>query len=143
MRVLIDTNVLVSYLIQPGNQGAVGSVIRAALDGRFILLTPAALLNELTVTIHNKPHLARRIPLDELDLFVALVAQVGERVPKIEDPFPAATRDRNDNYLLAYALVGRADYLVTGDKALLTLAGQVKGLTILSPAQFADLLAEG
>ena len=142
MRVLIDTNVLISFLIQPGSQRAVGSVIRAALDGRFILLTPAALLDELTVTIHNRPHLARRIPLDDLDVFVALLAQAGERVPKIEDPFPAATRDRNDDYLLAYALVGRADYLVTGDKDLLTLAGQVSGLKILTPAHFADLLTE-
>ncbi len=140
MRVLIDTNVLVSYLIQPGSEGAVGTVIRAALKGRFTLLTPHALLNELRVTVRNKPHLAQRIPLDELNLFMALLTQVGERVPKIEEPFPAATRDRNDDYLLAYALVGRADYLVTGDKDLLALNGQVSGLQILTPAQFVYVL---
>lgn len=53
------------------------------------------------------------------------------------------TRDAKDDYLLACALLGRANYLVTGDKDLLTLAGQVKGLTILSSAQFADLLTKG
>jgi len=33
--------------------------------------------------------------------------------------YPAITRDRSDDYLLAYALVGQADYLVTGDRGLL------------------------
>jgi len=42
---------------------------------------------------------------------------------------------------LAYALVGEADYLITGDKDLLELQGQVAGLDILTPAQFIDVLA--
>ena len=57
MRVLIDTNVLVSYLVQPGREGAVGTVIHAALEGQFTLLMPQALLNELIVTVRGKPRL--------------------------------------------------------------------------------------
>ncbi len=141
MRVLIDTNVLVSYLVQPGREGAVGTVIHAALEGQFTLLMPQALLNELIVTVRGKPRLVKRIPLDELEIFVALLAGSGERVATIAEPIPAATRDRNDDYLLAYALLGAADYLVTGDRDLLVLNEQIAGLTILTPAQFAALLA--
>lgn len=141
MRVLIDTNVLVSYLVQPGREGAVGIVIHAALEGQFTLLMPQALLNELIVTVRGKPRLAKRIPLEELEIFVALLARSGERVATIAEPIPAATRDRNDDYLLAYALLGAADYLVTGDRDLLVLNEQIAGLTILTPAQFAALLA--
>ena len=113
MRVLIDTNVLVSYLVQPGREGAVGTVIHAALEGQFILLMPEALLNELMVTVRDKPRLAKRIPFQELETFATLLAQFGERVAKIAEPFPAVTRDRNDDYLLAYAQVGAADYSTT------------------------------
>lgn len=141
MRVLIDTNVLVSYLVQPGREGAVGTVIHAALEGQFILLMPEALLNELMVTVRDKPRLAKRIPFQELETFATLLAQSGERVAKIAEPFPAVTRDRNDDYLLAYAQVGAADYLVTGDRDLLVLNDQIAGLTILTPAQFAALLS--
>jgi len=102
---------------------------------------PQALLNELIVTVRGKPRLAKRIPLEELEIFVALLAQSGEGVATIAEPIPAATRDRNDDYLLAYALLGAADYLVTGDRDLLILNEQIAGLTILTPAQFATLLA--
>jgi predicted nucleic acid-binding protein len=54
-------------------------------------------------------------------------------------PLPL-TRDPKDDYLLTYALAGQADYLVTGDADLLVL-GQVGTVRIVSPADFAALLA--
>lgn len=140
MRVLIDTNVLISYLVQPGRQGAVGAVVQAALEGRFTLLMPQAVLDEVDVTVRSKPRLARRIPLRELELFKDLLTQFSEHITALEEPFPAVTRDRNDDYLLAYAQIAAADYLVTGDKDLLALAGQVLGLAIVTPAEFVEAL---
>ena len=55
---------------------------------------------------------------------------------------PSVTRDRKDDYLLAYAVVGRADYLVTGDRDLLVL-GEVEGVRIVSPAGFVGALSPG
>lgn len=140
MRVLIDTNVLISYLVQPGRQGAVGAVVQAALEGRFTLLMPQAVLDEVDVTVRSKPRLARRIPLRELELFKDLLTQFSEHITALEEPFPAVTRDRNDDYLLAYAQIAAADYLVTGDKDLLSLEGQLAGFKIVTPSQFAALL---
>jgi hypothetical protein len=49
------------------------------------------------------------------------------------------TRDPKDDYLIAYALVGAADYRVTGDRDLLVL-GQVDDVKIVTPRAFATLL---
>jgi predicted nucleic acid-binding protein len=51
------------------------------------------------------------------------------------------TRDIKDDYLLAYALVGRADYLVTGGEDLLVL-GDVEGVKIVRPAEFWRVIQE-
>ena len=56
------------------------------------------------------------------EAFARLVAREAEIAPRIEAPIPAVTRDPEDDYLIAYALVGRADYLVSGDKDLLVMA---------------------
>lgn len=141
MRVLIDTNVLISYLLRPAETGAVRMIIRGFLEDRFTLLVPEVLLQELEVTVLGKRRLAERILPDELDTFVAVLAEFGERVDAIQETIPAVTRDPKDDYLLAYALVGRADYLVTGDRDLLALRGQMPGVEILTPAQFAELPA--
>ena len=54
-------------------------------------------------------------------------------------PFPAVVRDPKDDYLIAHAVMGQADYLVTGDDDLLSL-GRIDTIRILSPRQFWDLL---
>jgi putative PIN family toxin of toxin-antitoxin system len=140
-RVLIDTNELISYLLQPDAPGAVQAVLRAFLEERFTLLVPGALLQELLVTVRGKRRLAKRIPPQDLTTFIAVLEEFGEAVGEISEPIPMVTRDPKDDYLLAYALVGEADYLVTGDKDLLELQGQIMGLEILTPAQFIDVLA--
>jgi len=48
---------------------------------------------------------------------------------------PAASRDRKDDYLLAHAIAGRADYLVSGDADLLSV-DRVGGVAIVNPAGF-------
>ncbi len=64
---------------------------------------------------------------------------VSEIIPEINEPIPKVTRDWKDDYLLAYALVGQADYLVTGDNDLLVLQ-QVGNLSIVSPQEFLKTL---
>ncbi|HMT22141.1 MAG TPA: putative toxin-antitoxin system toxin component, PIN family [Promineifilum sp.] len=140
MRTLIDTNVLISYLLLPGEEGAIKAIIRAFRDGRFTLLLPEMLLQELTATVESKLRLSRRISPSELASFTKGLATYGEKVDRLEEPFPGVTRDPKDDYLLAYALIARADYLVTGDKDLLSLQGQIADLEIVTPAQFVDIL---
>lgn len=141
MRVLLDTNILLSYLLNPRGDPPIATVLRAVLEGELTLLLPEQLVAEFTDKVATKPYLAARISPAQAAAFIADLAVVGEVVPTLPEPFPEITRDPKDDYLLACAMVGQADYLVSGDNDLLAL-GPVAGLTILSPADFARMLTE-
>jgi len=136
MRVVIDLNVLVSALIVPS--GPPAAVIRMWLDGKFTLLTCARHVNELRATLH-KPRIADLIEPHKAG---RLVNQVGKLAVDI-DPLPRVERssDPNDDYLLAPAEAGNADYLVTGDKGGLLDLDTHKGTRIISARDFAALFA--
>ena len=140
VRVLIDTNVLISYLwpsSRPG--GTIDTVVEAALSGAFTWLAPEVLIAEMFTTITTKTYIAHRIGAEQAQRFVNAIHAIAEILPPIQEPIPKLVRDPKDDYLLAYALVGQADYLVTGDDDLLAL-GAVDRLRIISPAAFANEL---
>lgn len=139
MRVLLDANVLISYLLTPAQNSAITHITEAGVTGEFQLLVPEELLEEVRETIRAHEHLARRIPLEALHSFVDLVLEIAEVIPRITEPIPSATRDPEDDYLLAYALIGQADYLVTGDRDLLVL-GQVENTKIVTAHDFAEAI---
>jgi len=134
MRVVLDTNILVSALPAPAGKPA--AIYNAWQDGRFTLLTCAEQLDELRATLH-KPPVAERIKpykagrlVNELKNFAAMTG-----------PLPGVERspDSGDDYLLALSEVGDADYLVTGDKSGLLALGRHKATRIISARKFAAL----
>ena len=62
-------------------------------------------------------------------------------VAKPEEPNGIGVRDRDDRWVLATAVSGEADVLVTGDEDLLDVASEAP-LPILTPRAFWDLLRE-
>ena len=140
MRVLVDTNVLISILLKPSEGGPVRALFHAFVAGRYTLLLPEWLIDELTNSVQTNPRLAKRISITQLNRFTALLREAAEQIAEIETPIPVVSRDLDDDYVLAYALVGNADYLVTGDKDLLALEGLIAGLEIVTPAQFVEIL---
>ena len=139
-RVLLDTNILISYLLTPKNS-VIAQIVEAGILGRFDLLFPEDLADELVEKARTKPYLAERIAPEEVRELVDLLSEVSETVLKITTEIPAVTRDPKDDYLLAYALVGQADYLVTGDRDLLVL-GQVEHTQIITARDFAEVIFE-
>ena len=138
MRAFLDANILISYLLRPRQGGPVHTVVTAAFAREYALLVSDALLGELQRKTAEKRYLADRITREDTAELVDIILAVAEVVPPIESNLPALTRDPKDDYLLAYAVVGRADYLVTGDDDLLVLR-EVEGVKIVSPAEFAEL----
>ncbi len=141
MRVFIDTNVLVSVLLNPAEGGSVRALFQAFTAARFTLLISGKLIEELTDTVRAKPRLSKRITEEQLNQFVSLLMQTAELIDEIKEPIPGVIRDPDDDYVLAYALVGAADYLITGDNDLLSLQGQIAGLEIVTPTQFVEILS--
>ena len=134
MRLVVDTNILVSALLVERSLPAHLVVLWRA--GRFDLVTAAAQLGELRrVTRYPKlrerlaPPLAGRL-VNELRR-VAIVVSDLPRVTVCEDP--------HDNYLLAMAAAGSADFLVTGDKRDLLGLKLHEGTRIITVREFLAL----
>lgn len=138
-RVLLDANVLISYLLRRGPSSAVVQLVEAAFEGACRLLLTHEIVAEVSAAVARKPYLGGRISAAQVDELVAALAVVAEVISTISDPIPAVTSDPRDDYLLAYALVGSADYLITGDEDLLCI-GQVEATRIVGPASFLELL---
>ena len=142
LRAPVDTNVLISLLLSPNPAtSAAGLVIRAALSGRFTLLFPVGIADELDHKLVERPDLARRIPRQTAADLVAALEEVAEPVPHLEGPLRPICRDRKDDFVIAHAVPGGADRLGAWDRGLLDWAA-VDGVRVVSPAAFLDVLRE-
>jgi putative PIN family toxin of toxin-antitoxin system len=130
LRVVLDTNVLVSTLAYPGS--IPGLILAACQLGSLKLLLSRYILDEM---IRVLPRL-RRIKLkpseirDLADSFMFLA-----EIVEPETDFEPSLRDKADQLVLGTMRAGRCDYLITGDKDLLALAG---AYPILNPAAFSE-----
>jgi len=139
MRVLLDANIFISYLLNPNRKSPIVQVLKAGVRGEYTLLLPEALLDEFSQRVDSKPYLAKHVGSKDLERLNKILTSIAEIVPEIKSPIPAVTRDPKDDYLLAYALVGEADFLVSGDQDLLVLE-QVGTVKIVAPRNFLDVI---
>ena len=131
MRVVLDTNVLLSALISRG--GVPDRIYRAWRAGKFILISSRVQIAELRRASRYpklrtvlQPHLVGKM-INNLQRTIVLE----HLVPSVE------TDDPNDAFLLAMAGMGQADYLVTGDKhAGLLQRGSFGRTQIVTPGVF-------
>lgn len=137
LRVLLDANIFISYLLNPQADTPITMIMRAGVVGTFTILLPDALLEEFSTKVVNKPYLSDRIHPQEITQLAASLMVNGEIIPKIVQAIPAVTCDPKDDYLLAYAVVGEADYLVTGDADLL-VHKKIQGVRICRPRTFVE-----
>ncbi|QAU23691.1 putative toxin-antitoxin system toxin component, PIN family [Dyella sp. M7H15-1] len=134
MRVVLDTNVLLGALISP--HGPPDAIYRAWRATRFELVTSAAQLDELR-RVNRYPKLKAILPAHRVGTMVNNMqrAIVLAQLPPLSDGIEA--NDPNDAFLLAMALGGEADYLVTGDRrAGLLQRGRIGRTHIVTPAIF-------
>jgi putative PIN family toxin of toxin-antitoxin system len=136
IRAVLDTNLLVSYLLT--HRPPIATLLDDFVAGdEVILVTCAELLAELDRVL-TYPKLQRYYTNKERTRFVALVMALSE-VVDLPDALPRICRDPDDDQLIACAAVGEADVIVSGDEDVLALE-QVGGIPILTAAQFLDML---
>ena len=136
MRIVLDTNVLVSALIS--REGPPGRLLAAVRRERLTLVTSEAQLAELR-TVLSRERLRPYIrPGEAEDLIVNLEA-IGEVVTDL--PGVDASLDPDDNRILATAIAGRADLIVSGDKRHMLALGRVDDIPIIAAAAAADRVA--
>ena len=132
MRVVLDTNVLVSALHFGGRPRR---LLDDVLRGDHTLITGPAILSELEAVLVQTCGWTS----DRAAAVRAELEAIAEVVTPVE--VPRVCRDPDDDQILAIAVAGAVDALVTGDADLLAL-GAYSGVNISSVADF-EVLARG
>lgn len=135
MRVIVDTNILLSALINP--HGLPAQLIDAWRGARFELVTSRDQLLELG-EVARRSQLRKYIVPARVGRFIndlRLLAEVVSRLPCVD-----RSRDPGDNFLLAMAEASSADYLVTGDKRDVLVLETHDRTRIVTARQLLDVL---
>lgn len=129
MRVVYDTNVLATML---SRRDEILRLKQAVASGRVTLVTSLFILNELETVLAEKFGLTKQGAKSRTRL-LGHVAEVVKplRVEKV-------VRDPDDDFIVATAIAGQAQYIVTLDKDLLELKTH-KGISNITPTQLGRL----
>lgn len=139
MRIVLDTNVLISGLMYP--HSVPGKIVTAWREAQFDVVSTLPQLKEIgrvlsypriQKVLHWGPETIERF-LEQLLLRVEL-AEVDESCSESVDE---RLRDQSDFPILAGLVASKADFLVTGDGDLLALKDR---FAIVTPAEFAEKL---
>ncbi len=132
MRIVIDTNLLVSGLI---SDDLPRQLLNAAKAAEFEFCTSETLLDEL-LDVLSREKFAARISrsgltpqgiVDDLRRLAVIVTPVA--VPRV------VSTDPDDDHVLAAALAGRADFIASGDKRDLLPLGSYEVIEIVTARQ--------
>jgi uncharacterized protein len=137
IRAVLDTNALISGLLSEDSPPP--SLVDAWLDRRYVLVTCLYQVEEISHVLAY-PRIASRLRLSdaEVDLILAALLSQAEVVGG-DLRLPGVSRDPKDDPLVACAMEGAADYLVSGDADLLDL-GKHENTRMVSPREFVEIL---
>jgi len=134
LRVVLDTNVILSALLFGGR---LEFIRRAWKRGKLTLLFSEDTLEELVKVLHYPKFALTEEEIDFL-LYVEILpySETVEVKFRVEEE---VCRDSDDVKFLECAVSGRADFVVSGDKELLSV-GEIEGIKIITPAELKELL---
>lgn len=128
MRVVIDTNVLVSGLLNP--HGAPGRIVDLMLAGDLVPLFDDRVLSEYRDVLH-RPRFA--FDADEVEALLDYIETFGEHV--VAGPLAVTLPDADDLPFLEVAEAARADALMTGNtRHFVPISGKTS-VTIMAPGE--------
>jgi len=134
IRVIIDTNLLISFLI-----GGEHSKLDPIFDSsEFSVLFSSELLEEFT-EVAARPKFASYVEPSDLQNLLRLFDDLGESISVTSSI--NRCRDPKDDFLLALAVDGQADYLVTGDHDLLEI-GSIEKTAIVTFSSFMSKVSD-
>jgi hypothetical protein len=125
IRIIIDTNIWISFLIGKELQDHKELIV----EDKVRIITSDQLIEEL-ILVTSREKLRKHFNHDRVSDFIALLNILAERI-KIRKVHPLC-RDPKDDFLLALSREGKANYLITGDKDLLDIGvyGRTKIVTV-------------
>lgn len=134
MRLVVDTNVLISALLSATSLPA--RLMTFWREGRFVLVTSAVQVDEM-MRVTRYPKLRERL---SPALAGRLINELRDLAVVVSDlPEVSLSPDPDDDFLLASSLAGAAQFLITGDKADLLALESFKGVQIRTVRAFLAL----
>jgi putative PIN family toxin of toxin-antitoxin system len=136
MRLVLDTNVVASAMLWGGSPKL---LLLARREKRVDLYTSTPMLAELT-DILGRPKFEKKIAASTLtvDQLVDRYAELAQVVRPTS--IPRIAPDPDDDVVIGTALAAKADWLITGDRLLLSV-DEYQGVRIVSVAQALQTLA--
>lgn len=131
-RIIIDTNLWISYLITKGYH----RLDELILSDKAILIFSRELIDEF-VEVSQRPKFARYFNSNDISRLLDLFDSYGQLV-KVKSNVQIC-RDLKDNFLLSLSKDSKADYLITGDKDILDLK-KFGNTIILTITEFESLI---
>lgn len=128
MKAVFDTNVLVAAFV---TEGLCSKILTRGRKKQFRLIGCPAILQEFERVLMKKLSVSRNETRNALHI----VSEAMHGMVQSSQFEQGICRDPDDDVILACALEGRADYLVTGDADLLALKS-FKGIRIVTPREF-------
>jgi|SRR5581483_1789217 len=137
IRVTVDTNTLVSG-VTTSTQSVNNQIIQTWRENKYTLILSEYILNEIQSTL-LKPYFSSRLTTDQIIGTVMLFRQEAIITP-INVNISGVASQAKDDPILATAISGKVDYLVTRDDAFRQKVPEYQGVKLISPPQFLEIL---
>lgn len=134
-RIVLDTSVLISFLLTRGP--TISKILDWWESGDVEVVVSPGIIEELKRVAAEK-RIAGKLKPGALDILLQSLQRDALLIPG-ELELVGATPDPKDDMVIACAVEGEANYIITGDHHLLSLR-EYEGILILDPAQFVSLL---
>lgn len=131
-RIVVDTNVLIRYLIRPSN--AVRTLIETLWLGGIVQMVSAPEIIAELEDVLSRDKLRRYISAEDGNVLLTTVAQLAEILLPLGE-VPSYSRDPKDDKFIACALLGQVGYLISLDLDLLVLE-HIGDIAIVTPERF-------
>ena len=140
LRAVLDTNVFVSSLLN--KTGAPARLIDAWRAGEYMLVTSPVIMAEIKAVLES-PRIRKKYLLTDHDIgqLLDLLEKDSIIVPGRTQIGNVLPQDPTDHIFLSCALEAGVDFIVSGDRHLLSLK-VFEGIPILSVVRFLERLAE-
>jgi len=135
IRAVLDTNIFVSAALSKNPSSPTREAVDRWKRGEFVLLICTPLAEEIVEKL-----LDHSIGADEIGVLVETLARLAEWVEIPPEKIEALLSDPDDNVIVACAVEGRANYLVTYDPHFDSLGGEYRGIKIVKAIPFLEAL---
>lgn len=140
MRLLLDSSALLTYLASPNRErSAIFAMLQIAAYLDVTLVWSDRIEQEIRSALRRKPALLRAVSVEDAEATLSLLHAVLDKAPALLGPPERVCRDPNDDVIVAAALAGACNAVVTLDHDLLSLV-EHRGVLFVKPGGALELL---